>query len=126
MASVEIGAHYENAGSKPASATKTDVLTCPSAGGIWYIVARINICASDGVAGTADIFQYDSSGAVEYQLRKDAAVPAAGALMLTDQQIVLLGGDILRVTPSAANQHVMVHYMVGRGDPQEFAPGLRR
>ena len=126
MASIELRGHYECVGSKPASTTKTDVLTCPSAGGVWYIVARINICASGGAAGTADVFQYDSKGAVEYQIQKDAVVPAAGSLSLNDLQIVLLGGDILRVTPSAAAQHVMVYYMVGRSDPQEFVPGLRR
>ena|SRR3990167_3161797 len=126
MASIEVKGHYENKGTKPASTVKTDVLTCPSAGGMWFVVVRINICASDGSAGTADVFQYDSAGAVEYQLQKNAVIPAAGSLSLGDLQIVLLDGDILRVTPSAANQHVMVYYMVGRSDPQEFAQGLRR
>ena len=112
MASIEIGGHYENVGAKPASATKTDVLTCPAAGWLWYVIVGINICASDGVAGTADVFRYD--GAVEYQEQKNAVVPAAGSLCLTDLQIVLLAGGILRVTPSAANQHVSVYYMVGR------------
>ena len=112
MSSVEKDAFYEFAGSKPSSTTKTDVLTCPSAGGMWYIVTGINICASDGSAGTADVFWYD--GSVEYTLRKASVVPAAGSLDIEFRPLVLRASHILRVTPSAANQHVTVSYLVGR------------
>lgn len=122
MASVETDGHYETAGGKPSSATKTDVLTCPVAGGMWYTLTGINICASDGSAGTADILVYDATAAVEYAFRKGVTVPAAGALAITDVgPLVLKAGDVLRVTPSAANQHVLVSYMVTRRTPGRSA-----
>lgn len=116
----ESGAHNETVSAKPASATKTDILTCPAAGGIWYVIIGINICASDGSAGTATVLLYDASAAVEYTLSKAAVVPAAGSLSLTDAlpPLTLEAGDILRVTPSAANQHVTVAYLEGRRVPR--------
>lgn len=117
MSSVERETHYEFAGSKPASTIKTDVLTCPSptGGGIWYTITGLNICASDGNAGTADVFFFD--GTVEYTLRKAAVVPAAGSIDIEFRPVVLTSGQKLRVTPSVANQHVTVSYIVGRPNP---------
>lgn len=115
MASLEVGAHYESVFATPSSTVKTDVLTGRS--GHWYFVDRINICASAGSAGTADIFYYN--GTTEYTLKKAAVVPAADSYVWVDVGIVLNPGDILRVTPSNAGQHVRVFSMVSRkGDPK--------
>jgi len=117
MASLEVGAHYENAFSIPASTTKTSVLTCPA--GHWYYVDRMNFCASDGSAGTADIIHYVAANTTEYTLKKAAVIPAADSYTWVDVGTVLQPGDILKVTPSRANQHVRIFYMVSRkGDPK--------
>lgn len=117
MASLEIGAHYENVFSAPSSTVKTSVLTCPS--GHWYFVDRINVCASAGSAGTVDVIHYDLASATEYTLKKAAVVPSADSYTWIDAGIVLKAGDILKFTPNNAGQHVRVFYMVSRkGDPQ--------
>lgn len=114
MASLEVGAHYESVFAAPASLTKTDVLTGRS--GHWYFVDRINICGTAG-SGTADIFYYN--GTTEYTLKKAAVVPAADSYVWVDVGVVINPGDILRVTPSGAGQHVRVFSMVSRkGDPK--------
>lgn len=116
MASLEVSAHYENVLAAPA-ASKTSVLTCPV--GHWHYVDRINVAASDGSAGTIDILHYVASSATEYTLKKAAVVPATDSYVWVDVGTVLQPGDILKVTPNRANQHVRVFYMVSRkGDPR--------
>lgn len=116
MASLEVGAHYESVFAAP-GATKTSILTGPA--GHWYMVDRINICASGGSAGTADILHYDAASATEFTLKKAAVVPSADSYSWIDVGIVLKPGDILKITPSGTGQHVRVFYMVARkGDPK--------
>lgn len=111
MSSIETLAQYETIGAKPASTVKTDIVTCP-ANGSWYVLTGADVCASDGVAGTIDVLWYD--GSVEYTILKAVPVPAAGNLDLEFRPTVLRAGQILRMTPSRASQHVVVTYMVGR------------
>jgi len=117
MASLEVNAHYENVLSAPSSGVKTSILTCPA--GHWYFVDRINVCASDGSAGTADVFHYVAASTTEYTLKKAAVIPAADSYAWVDVGTVLQPGDIIKVTPSRAGQHVRIFYMVSRkGDPR--------
>ena len=125
MSSVEAKAHYESASVLLTDANITNVLTCPAAGGTWYVVTGLNICASTGSVGTADVIRYDAALTRTIYLRYQSVVPAAGSLDLEFRPIVLRANDILKVR-GANLQHVDVSYMVGRSDPQEFAQGLRR
>lgn len=109
MASLEVGGHYENAFSVPASLTLTSALTCPA--GHWYLLDRINVCASDASAGTIDIFHYVAASATTYTLKKAAVVPAADSYTWIDIGTAMQPGDIIKVTPSRANQHVRFFYM---------------
>lgn len=116
MASLEVGGHYENVLAAPAAA-KTSILTCPV--GHWYLVDRINIAASGGGAGTADILHYVAANTTEYTLKKAAVVPSADSYSWIDMGTVLQPGDILKVTPNTTGMHVRVFYMVIRkGDPK--------
>lgn len=116
MASLEVSAHYENVLAAPA-ATKTSILTCPA--GHWYYVDRINICATGGVASTADIIHYNAANTTEYTLKKTAVVPAADSFTWVDVGTVLQPNDILKITPGTTGIHIRVFYMVSRkGDPK--------
>lgn len=121
--SLDLSLHILNEGTKPDSTVKTAVLTAPNLDGQWYTVIGITICASDGNAGTADIFRYVASTTTEYQLEKNYVVPAAAAARPDLPPIVLRKGDELRVTPSRASQHVDVSYVVGRSNPSAASLG---
>lgn len=120
MASLEVGGNYQSKFAAPA-ASKTDILTGDT--GHWYLVDRINICASDGSAGTADIIHYDLTSTTEFTLKKAAVIPAADSYSWIDVGIVLKPGDILRITPSRTGQHVRVFYMVSSRSPQSARVG---
>jgi hypothetical protein len=115
MASLEVGGNYQSVFVAPA-ASKTDVLTGET--GHWYLVDRINICASDGSAGTADIIHYDAKSTTEFTLKKAAVIPAADSYSWIDVGVVLKPGDILRITPSRTGQHVRVFFMSVTRSPQ--------
>lgn len=106
MSSVEVRAPYKSAGVALSGASKTNILTCPT--DFIYVITGLNICASAGAAGTADVIRYD--GTTEYYLRYQSVVPAAGSLDIEFRPIVLLAGHVLRVRGAAA-QHVDVSYM---------------
>lgn len=123
MSSVEARTHYRTEWAAPESTVKTSVLTGPATGSEWYYVTEINVCASDGNAGTVDIIQYVATANAERYYRKAAVVPAAGSLSLNPTPLALAPGDVLKFTPSRADQHVAVSFMVGRPDPND---ALRR
>lgn len=113
MALIDYNAPYKTKNVALANSSKTDILTCDDAH-ILYVLA-VNVCASAGASGTADILHYD--GTTEYTLRYHGVVPAAGSYEVEFRPLVLRPTHVLRVTGAAA-QHVSVSYIErAKSDP---------
>lgn len=118
MADIPDG-NYESAGFILAGTGKTDVLTVPAAGGLWYWVAMLQVNLGTGSPGTAvQVFWYDASEATEYVINDGASIAAGIPLELMGKPLLAMeANDIIRVK-AAANYHGHLTFHRGSRNPE--------